>query len=227
MWNDFAHAFLVVFTALLPVINPPSTALIVLSLLPDADDRQRAGLAARIALYGVVILTTSILIGAYVLAFFGISIPVLRVAGGLVVAAAGWKLLQSPARVDHTSAAAVGRAGVDAVPDVKGDVSLADQAFFPLTLPITVGPGSIAVAIALGTSSPSEGLRLVHIVAVLGAIALLGVCIYTCVRYAGALSRLLGGTGTQITIRLMAFVIFCIGVEITWLGVSELLGRSA
>jgi len=227
MWNDFAHAFLVVFTALLPVINPPSTALVVLSLVPDADDRQRAGLAARIALYGMVILTVSILVGAYVLAFFGISIPVLRVAGGLVVAAAGWKLLQAPARVDHTAAAAVGRASVDAVPAVSGEASLADQAFFPLTLPITVGPGSIAVAVALGTSSPSEGLRTVHFIAVLSAIALLGLCIYTCVRYAGALSRLLGGTGTQITIRLMAFVIFCIGVEITWLGVSELIGRTS
>jgi len=227
MWNDFAHAFLVVFTALLPVINPPSAALVVLSLLPEANDRQRAGLAARIALYGVVILTVSMWIGAYVLSFFGISIPVLRVAGGLVVASAGWKLLQSPARVDHTSAAAVGRASVDAVPDAHGDASLADQAFFPLTLPITVGPGSIAVAIALGTSSPSEGPRMVHVIAVLCAIALLGLSIYTCVRYAGALSRLLGGTGTQITIRLMAFVIFCIGVEITWLGVSELMSRSA
>lgn len=227
MWNDFAHAFLVVFTALLPVINPPSAALVVLSLFPDADDRQRAGLAARIALYGTVILTTSLLIGAYVLAFFGISIPVLRVAGGLVVAAAGWKLLQAPARTDHTAAAAVGRASVDATPVPAGEASLADQAFFPLTLPITVGPGSIAVAIALGTSSPSDGLRMVHFLAVLTAIVLLGLCIYVCVRYAGALSRMLGGTGTQITIRLMAFVIFCIGVEITWLGVSELLGRSA
>jgi len=227
MWNDFVHAFLVVFTALLPVINPPSAALVVLSLLPYADDRQRAGLAARIALYGVVILTVSIWVGAYVLAFFGISIPVLRVAGGLVVASAGWKLLQSPARVDHTSAAAVGRANVDAVPDMHGEASLSDQAFFPLTLPITVGPGSIAVAIALGTTSPSDGPRMVHMVGVLSAIALLGLSIYVCVRYAGALSRLLGGTGTQITIRLMAFVIFCIGVEIMWLGVAELIGRMA
>ncbi|WP_206858702.1 MarC family protein [Lysobacter changpingensis] len=227
MWNDFAHAFLVVFTGLLPVINPPSTALVVLSLVPDASDKQRAGLAARIAFYGVVLLTVSIWVGAYVLAFFGISIPVLRVAGGLVVAAAGWKLLQAPARVDHTAAAAVGHANVDAVPDAHGDASLADQAFFPLTLPITVGPGSIAVAIALGTSSPGDGLRATHIVAVACAIALLGACIYVCVRYAGALSRMLGGTGTQITVRLMAFVIFCIGVEITWLGVSELLGRPA
>lgn len=227
MWNEFAHAFLIVFTGLFPVVNPPSAALIVLGLVPDASDGQRARLAARIALYGVAMLVVSIWIGAYVLAFFGISIPVLRVAGGLVIAAAGWKLLQTPSHVDHTTAVAAGQASADAEPETSRDDALSDQAFYPLTLPITVGPGSIAVAIALGTGSPEQGPLPVHVAAVSFAIALLGVCIYVCMRYAGALGRMLGSTGTQITIRLMAFVILCIGVQITWLGVAGLIGRSA
>ena len=150
MWKDFAHAFLVVFTALLPVINPPSTALIVLSLLPGADDRQRAGVAARIALYGMVILTTSILIGAYVLAFFGISIPVLRVAGGLVVGAAGWKMLQAPGRTVHNPAAAAVGLGVTVL-------ILSDRAVGHDRGPVPAPPAVSALPHHLGRRAPGRG----------------------------------------------------------------------
>uniref|UniRef100_UPI00299F776C MarC family protein n=1 Tax=Pseudomonas sp. K5 TaxID=1156313 RepID=UPI00299F776C len=76
MWNEFSHAFLVIFTSLLPVINPPGAALMVLGLLPHASPSQRNQVARAVAINSLVMLTVSIGIGAWVLSFFGISIPV-------------------------------------------------------------------------------------------------------------------------------------------------------
>ncbi len=103
MWNEFSHAFLVIFTSLLPVINPPGAALMVLGLLPDATPVQRNRVARAVAFNSLVMLAVSISIGAWVLSFFGISIPVLRLAGGLVIAATGWRLLNAPAQPERVS----------------------------------------------------------------------------------------------------------------------------
>jgi multiple antibiotic resistance protein len=218
MWNDFTQIFLLVFTGLLPVVNPPGSALIVLGLVPEASDRQRALLAWGIAFNSLLMLGASIGVGAYVLSFFGISIPVLRLAGGAVIAATGWKLLNAPAQLDHSVAAGVAEAHAEV-----DESTLRSQVFYPLTLPITVGPGSIAVAIALGTSSPREGPLPIHIAAAAAALLALCTLIYLCMRHAWRLRRLLGNTGTQVALRLLAFVILCIGVQIAWLGLSELL----
>lgn len=223
MWNEFSHAFLVIFTSLLPVINPPGAALMVLGLLPHASPAQRNRVARAVALNSVVMLAVSIGIGAWVLSFFGISIPVLRLAGGMVIAATGWRLLNAPAQQERTSLAgaaeAEARQGFDA--------SIESQTFYPFTLPLTVGPGAIAVAIAVGTTSPAKGPEAVHVAAAGCALVVLCALIYFCMRYAGRLQSLLGRTGMQVMLRLLAFVILCIGVQIGWYGLSELLGRPA
>ncbi len=223
MWNDFSHAFLVIFTSLLPVINPPGAALMVLGIVPEATTAQRSRVARAVAFNSLVMLAASIGIGAYVLSFFGISIPVLRLAGGLVIAVTGWRLLQAPAQGEHASLA--GAAQQEARDDA--DASLDSLLFYPFTLPLTVGPGSIAVAIAVGTSSPAQGPEAVHIAAAVCALLALCALIYLCMRYAGRLQSLLGRTGTQVVLRLLAFVILCIGVQIGWLGLSELLAQQA
>ncbi|WP_244817897.1 MarC family protein [Caballeronia sp. Lep1P3] len=212
MLNEFAKTVLVIVAGLFPILNPPAVALVVLSVLPHISDAERRELARRISVNSFVILLASLSVGAYVLEFFGISIAVLRVAGGIVVAMAGWGLLQAP---DDDSA--------EPAPKPRSGASLRAKAFYPLTLPITVGPGAIAVAIALGTGSPRHGAQPVHLAGV--GVGLLLVCasIYVCVRFAGHLERLLGTVGTQVAIRLFAFVIFCIGVQILWLGLSELI----
>lgn len=215
MLNEFARTVLVIVAGLFPIINPPATALVVLSMLPHIGDADRAELARRISINSFAILLASLSIGAYVLSFFGISIPVLRVAGGLVVAMAGWTLLQAPDADPDDPA--------DTAPKPRSGASLRAKAFYPLTLPITVGPGAIAVAIALGTGSPRHGLQPVHLAGVGIGLLILCASIYVCVRFAGHLERLLGTVGTQVAVRLFAFVIFCIGVQILWLGLSELL----
>jgi multiple antibiotic resistance protein len=212
MLNEFSKSVLLIVTTLFPVINPPAVALIVLSMVRGASDRELAELARRIAMNGFVILLASLSVGAYVLSFFGISEDVLRVAGGFIIAMAGWNLLHAPSDDNSTP-----------LPNTDRAASLRTQAFYPLTLPITVGPGSIAVAIALGTGSPHAGIQPIHLAGVGVALVLLCLSIFFCVRYCGRLERLLGKVGTQIAMRLFAFVLFCIGVQILWLGLSGLI----
>jgi multiple antibiotic resistance protein len=212
VFQEFTATLLVVVAGLFPVINPPAAGFIILSLVPDATPAQRADLARRVTINSFLLLLGALSVGAYVLSFFGVSIPVLRVAGGLVIGSAGWNLLHSPA--DERKAHPV-------PPDEA--VNLGEQAFYPLTLPITVGPGSIAVAIALATGWPGEGPAAPHVAGVGVALVLLCASIYLCVRYAAAVERVLGAVGSRVAMRLFAFILFCIGVQIFWLGLSELL----
>jgi multiple antibiotic resistance protein len=214
MLHELSKTVLLIVAALFPIINPPATAFIILSMVPNASPAERAEMARRIAINSLVILLASLSIGAYLLSFLGISIPVLRVAGGLVIAVAGWNLL-------HSSADDSSGAGPDAITSRNG--SWRTKIFYPLTLPVTVGPGAISVAIALGTGSPREGLQPVHFIGVGVSLALLCISIYVCVRFAGHVAQLLGTSGTQVAMRLFAFAIFCIGVQILWLGLAELL----
>ena len=223
MWTDFSQIFLLIFTSLLPVVNPPGAALMILGVLPQTTKLDWSRLASAIALNSLIMLAVSLFVGAYVLAFFGISVPVLRLAGGFVIAATGWSLLRSPATEVTTSDTHVYPRQSDV--GAEGRPSLGSQIFYPLTMPFTVGPGSIAVAIAVGTGSPKGGPELVHIAA--ASCALLAIClsIYLSVRYANRLKNLLGPIGSQVALRLLAFFILCIGVQIGWLGLSELLSQ--
>lgn len=216
MLKDFIQTALLLITGLFPIINPIGSAFIVLSMIPHSTPAERTDLAWRITVNSFAILLVSLLMGAYVLTFFGISIPVLRVAGGLIIAVAGWNLLQKPDEDDSN----------EKTQDIKKPspgASLDAKAFYPLTLPLMVGPGSISVAIALGTSSPSTGLASGHFLGVVAALMVLSASIYVCMRFAGSLERWLGTAGTKIVMRLFALVTFCIGMQLLWLGLSALL----
>lgn len=216
MLKDFTQTALLLITGLFPIINPIGSAFIVLSMVPRATPAERADLAWRITTNSFAILLVSLVMGAYVLTFFGISIPVLRLAGGMIIAVAGWNLLQKPDDDDASEKA-------QEVQPPAPHASLATKAFYPLTLPLMVGPGSISVAIALGTSSPKEGLSAAHFAGVAAALVVLSASIYLCMRSAGQLERWLGAAGTKIVMRLFALVTFCIGMQLLWLGLSELL----
>lgn len=216
MLTQLSDTFLLVFAGLFPVINPPAAGFIVLSLVPHATASERAFLARIIAINSLFILLGSLVMGAYVLSFFGISIPVLRVAGGLVIAFAGWNLL-------HKSADETRKPPATPTPDAARKASLRAMAFYPLTLPVSVGPGSIAVAIALGTGRPRGHVQIINAVGVLLALLVLCGSIYLCVRFAGHIGKRLGPVGTEVLMRLLAFVLLCIGIQILWLGLDDLL----
>ena len=156
----------------------------------------------------------SFFLGALVLEFYGISIPVLRVAGGFIVAVAGWKLLNEGSQKEL-------EASVDGV----SRTDPLEQAFYPLTWPLTTGPGTIAVVISLGLSRTSYTTtdEIFFILVSLLAIVVIAAIIFLCFAYADRIERLLGPGGTDIAVRLSAFILFCLGLQILWSGGSELL----
>jgi len=207
--------FLLAFPALFSIINPIGGAFTFLAIARRASADERAAAARAIAVYGFVLLNASLYVGAYVLQFFGVSLPVLRVGGGAVLAATAWKLLHAEDPADPGEARATAERPAD----------LRRLAFYPLTMPITTGPGTIAVAIALGTSRPGGADGFLDFA--LGAtLATLANCllIYVCYRYADRVAARFGVTGTQIVMRLSAFLLLCIGLQVLWTGLAELLG---
>ncbi|HYC23512.1 MAG TPA: MarC family protein [Candidatus Bathyarchaeia archaeon] len=208
----FVQAVLFVVGALLPIVNPFGNAPIFLALTAGVSRETHAALARLVALYGFALLVVSLFVGSYILEFFGVTVPAMRVAGGIVVIATGWNIL-------HRSEAPSGQG-----PVAWSEHEIASRAFYPLTLPLTVGPGSISVAVTLGADMPVYNLP-TPIIATVGlvGVALVCVSVYLAYRYADALLRFLGETGTDVLVRLSAFILLCIGVEITWKGVTALL----
>jgi multiple antibiotic resistance protein len=210
--DAFINTLLLIYGGLFPIVNPVGSAPLFLGLTQFCSDAQRNALARSVAIISFFLLLGSMFMGSHVLEFFGISLPVVRIGGGLVVTAFGWKLLNSDTPPEGA------RATTDAtIPD----------SFYPLTMPLTVGPGSISVAITLGSARPKvlafDHLALLASGAVAG-IVLIVVTVYLCYRFAERLVRLLGPVGTNVLMRLSAFIMLCIGIEILWSGWSDLTG---
>lgn len=209
-------SFLFVFATLLPILNPAATAPIFLGLTEGASPGTRALLARRIARNMFALMVGSMLVGTYVLEFFGISLAIVRVGGGLIVAATAWRLLNaSHASDDRRTALAESFTPEQA----------RRQAFYPLTFPISCGPGSIAAAITVGVAlnDARVSISLARMVGGVMALLAIGLLLYLAFRYAQRLLKPLGEAGTVIFLRLSAFILLCLGVQIVWDGVSELL----
>ncbi|HTC41040.1 MAG TPA: MarC family protein [Candidatus Acidoferrales bacterium] len=203
-----------ILTALFPIVNPLGGAPLFLSLTHYYSPDERKMLSRRIAMNSVVLIVVSYFIGTHILAFFGISLPVVQVGGGLVLATTGWALLKQ--KDDDSTKADVHRS--------VGAQDLSTKAFYPLTLPLTVGPGSISVAITLGANEPHNDHRIIFSMlgAVIGAV-LIAASVYLCYAFSDRLARALGETGMSVIMRLSSFLLVCIGVQIIWNGVSTLL----
>jgi multiple antibiotic resistance protein len=208
------EATILVVAALFPVVNPLAAAAVLLNVFSGLEPAVHRALARKISIYCFFLLIGSLLWGVKVLTFFGISIYAVQIGGGLVVAVTGWSLLTR----DATSARS----------NNAQDDSVLDRAFYPYTMPLTVGPGSISVAITLGAHLPAElhassFLSPRVLIASLVGIALVCISIYICYRYANAAASLLGASGTMVVLRLSAFILLCIGVQIIFTGIEDYL----
>jgi multiple antibiotic resistance protein len=209
-------SFLLVLATLLPILNPAATAPIFLGLTEGASDDTRRVLAQRIAINMVLLITGAMLVGSYVLALFGISLPIVRVAGGTLIAANAWRLLAvNPSARDNRQSLA----------EAFTPEMARTHAFYPLTFPISCGPGSLAAAITIGVTLHEEqlALSLVRFAGGLGGLIVIGLVLFVAFRYATQLLKPLGETGTTVFLRLSAFILLCLGVQIVWDGLSELL----
>ena len=208
--RHFLYALLLVVAGLLPIVNPVGSAPLFLAMTHGADAAARQKLALKVAVNAFVLLLGSLIFGAFVLKIFGLSVPVVQVAGGAVLCARGWKMLDEDAPPPAEA------------PTVSEDVVIL-KAFYPLTLPLTVDPGAIAVAITLGANHAHGVERIVvgFIAGILGT-ALIALCVWLAYRYAQRVALWLGHTRVMVVLRLSAFIVLCIGVEITWNGVKGL-----
>jgi multiple antibiotic resistance protein len=215
--SNFVHTVLLAIGALLPIVDPLGSAPIYQRLTAGLPRDARPALARLVAFDSFVLLLASAFIGAYVLDFFGVSVPAVQVAGGIVVCALAWPLLTGP---DSPEAAT--RTAQAAAAEWR------PRAFYPLTLPLTVGPGSITVALALG-ANPDNGVRSLLLTAAAHALGILIVAllIYVCYRYADAILRRIGATGATVLTRLSAFILLAIGVQIAWNGIRALVATLA
>jgi multiple antibiotic resistance protein len=217
IFHDLLHFGSVVMLAvgaLLPIVDPLGGAPIYLAMTVGLTSAERSRMAKAVAINSFLLLLASALIGAYVLDFFGVSIPSVQVAGGIVVCMIAWSLLNSP-----NSPPALERNA----PQTPSADDLSQQAFYPMTMPLTVGPGSISVALTLG-ANPPPGFRPLLATALAHALGILlvAISVYFCYRYADRILRRLGPTGTSVVVRLTAFILLCIGVQIGWNGIHGL-----
>jgi multiple antibiotic resistance protein len=202
--------FLLALVALISIINPVGVVFVFREMTVWAAASERKRLATRIALYALAVILASYFVGTFVLAFFGITLPALRIGGGLVVAAAGWNLLQR--RPEQAGA-----------PQAMDTAPIMQMAFFPLTMPLTTGPGTIAVSIALGAArSERTGELLATAVSgfMAAALVMAGI-IWLAYRNADRIVRLAGNEGSRVITTLSAFLLLCVGIQIMLGGISE------
>jgi multiple antibiotic resistance protein len=210
---EAAKSLFLILSALFPIVDPLGGSPIFLAMTRQYSPSTRRALSWRIAMNSFSLLVGSYFIGTHILSFFGISLPVVQVGGGLIVISTGWTLLKQGNDYDQK--------------EVAQNVPPKDpyrDAFYPLTLPLTVGPGSISVAITLGANAPHhQGLNIWTMLAALVGSVLLAVSIFLCYGFADRLGRILGTTGMTVIMQLTSFLLVCIGVQILWNGASALL----
>jgi len=218
---SFWNVFLVAFSVLLPLINPLGSALVFLGLVGDVPPKVLRSLARRIAINNIIFLAVFEVLGAAILNFFGISLPIVELSGGMVVAAMGWNVL------NERSAGADSRnkkeeTGQSCEPDTS---HLEEGVFYPFTFPITSGPGTLVGLLTVTAHISNKVLSqdiLAHI-AVFLAIVVLSLLCYFCYAYAPKITKVIPPSTAHGILRVIAFILLCIGIQIAWNGLSALL----
>jgi len=212
----FVRLVFVGFIALFPPVNPIGTALMVDPFLHGLDRSSRKAASVRIALYCLAICTVSVLVGGWLLRLFGLSLPVVQLAGGILICRMGWQLLTSGQGAKDSHPASDDNRGI-------GDVE--ELLFYPLAFPMTTGAATISVLLTLSAHAQTEPgwpAYLANLGALLLAIVLTCSLIYFCYAFTPALLQRLGPQGSTILNRLSAFLVFCVGLQIAVSGISNL-----
>jgi multiple antibiotic resistance protein len=216
LWKYFALGF----SALLPVVNPLGSALVFLGLVGVVPPEIYRSLARRIAINAILFFAVIELTGSAILSFFGISLPIVQVSGGFVLAAMGWSLLN-----EKDPQATVNQATAEVEDTRTKRTSLEQGAFYPLTFPVTAGPGCIVVMLTLSAHASEKTLSdtvLAHVGLFLAVVLLCGL-IYLSYAYAPQITRKISPSTAHGILRVVAFILLCIGVQIAWNGADTLL----
>jgi multiple antibiotic resistance protein len=213
--------FVLTFSALLPLVNPLGSALIFLSLVGTAPNAVYRSLARRIAINTVLFFAVVDLLGSTILRFFGLSLPIVEVSGGLVIAAIAWSLLNQESS-DPSKEKMQAAAQVQANNPTE---TLRQKTFYPFTFPITAGPGCIVVTLTLSARIPQRPIsdNLLAHAGLMIAVLVLSTTVYFSYAYAPRIARRISPSTAHGILRVIAFILLCIGVQIAWNGLLPLL----
>ena len=213
-------SFLLSFSALLPVINPPAGALLFLGLMGDQAPELYRAMARRIAVINILFLVVAEMLGSAIFKFFGISLPIIQVAGGIITAGIGWSMLN-----EQDGNAAVRTKKMATQGATSGFENLQQKAFYPFTFPVTSDPATLVVTVTLSAQAADMTLTtgILRHLGLLIAILVLSVLVYGCYAYAPRLTQAVQPATVHGFVRITAFILFCIGVQISWNGVAALL----
>ena len=218
LWN----AFIICFTALLPLINPLGSSLVLMGLVGEAPPQVYRKLARKVALNNIAFLAVMELLGSAILNFFGISLPIVQVSGGIVIASIGWSVLNEKDADSNTTRDKQGASTIDPEQTLR---SLQQKAFYPFTFPVTSGPGTLVVMLTLSARF-SSGRITPNVLGHLGlflAVLVLSALVYLCYAYAPRIKAAVAPTTIHGILRIIAFILICIGVQIAWNGFTVLL----
>jgi len=217
-FNTFIHLVFIGFVALFPVVNPIGSAFIVSPYFTDISRKERIKYVQKITLYSFIICAVTVLVGHWILELFGLSIPVIQLAGGIMICKIGWEFLSADDKKMPEKSAA-DKAGTE--PTASAETKL----FYPITFPITTGAGTIAVLFTLSAqgANTDSSVYLVNICALL--VSIIGICILIFIFYLNTnrLISFIGERSEQIINRFMAFLIFCVGLQIVAGGITNLI----
>jgi multiple antibiotic resistance protein len=215
------ESFLLAFSALLPLMNPLGSALVFLGLVGDAPAETYRKLARKIAILNIIFLGIIELLGSAILNFFGLSLPIVQLAGGLVIVAIGWSVLNEPDATAEEKCDAT----ASNVRSEHAERVLEDKAFYPFTFPVTSGPGTLVAVLTLTAHNSDRGIKMeiMDHVGVFVAVVVLSALVYACYAYAPRITKAIAPSTAHGILRVMAFILVCIGVQIAWNGLSVLL----
>lgn len=208
--TSFTRVAVLTIATLMPLINPAGTAPIFLSLTTGETDHTRAVLSRRIARNTLITLVAALVGGSWVLVLFGLSLAEIRIAGGVLVIATAWHLMRTDQRPD---------AAIVALSRVETAEPLAHSSFYPLTFPVTIGPGSLSITVTLGTGAGTAPVA--SLLGAIAGIAVVSLAVYLCYRFSARAARMLGAAGTLVLLRMSAFILLAVGVKILGDGLVE------
>jgi multiple antibiotic resistance protein len=213
---SYIHLIFVGFIALFPVVNPIGSAFIVSPYFSGLNQAERKSAIKKIALYAFTICFCTLLVGHWILELFGVSIPIIQLAGGAMICKTGWDLL-SPIKQNNVDSS-IGE-------NEHSFLQIESKLFYPITFPLTTGAGTISVLFTLGAHDSSKNIAqyLLNTSAILIAVIVLCILVFICYINANRLVTYLGVQREKIINSIMAFLIFCVGLQIAVEGITQLI----
>ncbi|MDQ1161599.1 multiple antibiotic resistance protein [Chryseobacterium sp. SORGH_AS 447] len=215
-FHSFLHLLFIGIIALFPVVNPIGSALIINPYLSRLSEGDKRNAVRKITLYAFFICIVSLFAGHWILELFGISIPVIQVAGGILICKMGWTSLSSDQQENSDKKI------TEEENTNRSDIS--DQLFYPLTFPITTGAGTISVLFTLSAHSADKNWEnyLINTSAIILAILFMCALVFFFYSHTKKIIEKLGANGQNIANRIFAFLIFCVGLEIAITGAKTI-----